>query len=206
MTKVSKTCWEEVEFTAEQGETIISEGVENAKFSYSSSTNVFWNIYADASYSDMLGMVGGAPGNLTISYGNDLSIVSQGNDYVVFSATRPIVLIATSAITKVEVAGTCSENINTALEEFSASTNSALANKADTSAVTASIDAAVSGKVDTTAFTAYSGSVETALSGKQETLVSGTNIKTINNQSVLGSGNIDVQTLPTVSGTTLIFS
>ena len=32
-----------------------------------------------------------------------------------------------------------------------------------------------------------------ATSGKQETLVSGTNIKTINNQSLLGSGNIDIQ-------------
>ena len=28
---------------------------------------------------------------------------------------------------------------------------------------------------------------------KQDTLVSGTNIKTINNQSILGSGNIDIQ-------------
>ena len=34
-----------------------------------------------------------------------------------------------------------------------------------------------------------SGEVET----KQDTLVSGTNIKTINNQSLLGSGNIDIQ-------------
>ena len=32
-----------------------------------------------------------------------------------------------------------------------------------------------------------------AVSGKQETLVSGTNIKTINNTSILGSGNIDIQ-------------
>lgn len=32
-----------------------------------------------------------------------------------------------------------------------------------------------------------------ATSGKQDTLVSGTNIKTINNQSLLGSGNIDIQ-------------
>lgn len=29
--------------------------------------------------------------------------------------------------------------------------------------------------------------------GKQDTLVSGTNIKTINNQSLLGSGNIEIQ-------------
>ena len=35
--------------------------------------------------------------------------------------------------------------------------------------------------------------INTALSGKQATLVSGTNIKTINNQSLLGSGNIDIQ-------------
>lgn len=34
--------------------------------------------------------------------------------------------------------------------------------------------------------------LQTALSGKQETLVSGTNIKTINNTSILGSGNITV--------------
>ena len=33
----------------------------------------------------------------------------------------------------------------------------------------------------------------TLLNGKQATLVSGTNIKTINNESILGSGNIDIQ-------------
>ena len=33
----------------------------------------------------------------------------------------------------------------------------------------------------------------TLLAGKQATLVSGTNIKTINNESLLGSGNIDIQ-------------
>lgn len=32
-----------------------------------------------------------------------------------------------------------------------------------------------------------------AESGKQDTLVSGTNIKTVNNQSLLGSGNIEIQ-------------
>lgn len=35
--------------------------------------------------------------------------------------------------------------------------------------------------------------ISTLLSGKQDTLVSGTNIKTINNISLLGSGNIDIQ-------------
>lgn len=36
------------------------------------------------------------------------------------------------------------------------------------------------------------GKIKAALSGKQDALVSGTNIKTINNQSLLGSGNITI--------------
>ena len=44
--------------------------------------------------------------------------------------------------------------------------------------------------------------VDTALSGKQATLVSGTNLKTVNSTSLLGSGNVAVQ--PTlVSGTNI---
>ena len=91
-----------------------------------------------------------------------------------------------------------------------------------TSAETVSaITAAVSGKADTSAVTAINDTLtahtantdihvtttdKSTWSGKQDALVSGTNIKTINNTSILGSGNIDVQTLPTVSGTTLVFS
>lgn len=37
------------------------------------------------------------------------------------------------------------------------------------------------------------GETDTLLEGKQPTLVSGTNIKTINNESLLGEGNIDIQ-------------
>lgn len=51
--------------------------------------------------------------------------------------------------------------------------------------------------------------VDTALSGKQETLVSGTNIKTINNTSLLGSGNITIESggvEVSVENETLIFS
>ena len=42
--------------------------------------------------------------------------------------------------------------------------------------------------------------IQTQLNNKQATLVSGTNIKTINNQSVLGSGNLNVDGLPSQSG------
>ena len=83
------------------------------------------------------------------------------------------------------------------------------------------IDNSISGKVDTNVFTAYTANTQTeidnAVSGKvdssrvdeieevtasalvelhstkQDILVSGTNIKTINNQSLLGSGNIEIQ-------------
>ena len=45
-----------------------------------------------------------------------------------------------------------------------------------------------------------SGAVYTGLSGKQNTLVSGTNIKTVNNNSLLGSGNVSVGTYSKPSG------
>lgn len=38
------------------------------------------------------------------------------------------------------------------------------------------------------------------LSSKQDTLVSGTNIKTINNNTILGSGNLDIDALPSQTG------
>jgi len=55
------------------------------------------------------------------------------------------------------------------------------------------IAAATSGKVDTTAYTAYTADTAAALSGKQDTLVNQTNIKSINGESLLGSGNITIE-------------
>ena len=119
------------------------------------------------------------------------------------------------------------DEVDQAISGFAESTavtqeiSEAVSGKADTTAVTQSINEAVSGKADSstvsginntlTAHTAdttihVTSSDKTTWSGKQDALVSGTNIKTINGESVLGSGNISVQTLPTVSGTTLVFS
>ena len=42
--------------------------------------------------------------------------------------------------------------------------------------------------------------VQTAIAGKQDTLVSGTNIKTINSNSILGSGNLNIDGLPSQTG------
>ena len=46
----------------------------------------------------------------------------------------------------------------------------------------------------------FMGLIKTALGLKQDTLVSGTNIKTVNNQSLLGSGNLDISVSGTVTG------
>ena len=85
--------------------------------------------------------------------------------------------------------------------------NDSISGKADSSAVTAQIsdvkaqiEAEIPSKVSDLQNDlnfVNSGDVKTqidnAVSGKQDTLVSGTNIKTINNQSLLGSGNIEIQ-------------
>ena len=44
------------------------------------------------------------------------------------------------------------------------------------------------------------GTNTTAIAGKQDTLVSGTNIKTVNNNSLLGNGNISIDSLPSQTG------
>ena len=115
---------------------------------------------------------------------------------------------ASNYYTKAEVDAELSGKVATsAFTAYTAATNTALGNKADTTAVTEAISEAVSGKVDSSTYTAYTASTDTALSGKQETLVSGTNIKTINNESILGSGNLTIDTgnKVEVSGTTLVF-
>ena len=89
-------------------------------------------------------------------------------------------------------------------DEVNDAIEAATSGKADTSAVTQVNNALTAHTADTTIH--VTSSDKTTWNGKQDELVSGTNIKTINNQSLLGSGNITVQTLPTVEGTTLVFS
>ena len=89
---------------------------------------------------------------------------------------------------------------------YSASTDARLAEDEEvTAAALNALNDALDGKADlediptnvselvNDAGYATSGYVNTAIATKQDTLVSGTNIKTINNESLLGSGNIDIQ-------------
>ena len=67
--------------------------------------------------------------------------------------------------------------------------------KSETSGAT-EISTALNAKADTATTytkTETDNAITAATSTKQDTLISGTNIKTINNESILGSGNIDIQ-------------
>ena len=67
--------------------------------------------------------------------------------------------------------------------------------KSETSGAT-EIQSALDAKADTATTytkTEVDNAITAATSTKQDTLVSGTNIKTINNESILGSGNINIQ-------------
>lgn len=116
----------------------------------------------------------------------------------------------------VEASGVTSGVVQTMIDN-------SISGKADTTAVTAAINAATSGKADTTAVTQVNNALtahtsntdihvtasdKTTWSGKQDALVSGTNIKTINGSSILGSGDmtVDAGLHAEVQGTTLIFS
>lgn len=103
----------------------------------------------------------------------------------------------------------------------SAQTQSAITNavsgKADTSAVTESINAATSGKVDTSTYETYTAATDTALSGKQDTLSAGTGIDITDNViSATGGGggggttysagtNIEIDSANTINCTLPIY-
>ena len=64
--------------------------------------------------------------------------------------------------------------------------------------INATVNSAVWGNI--TGTLSSQTDLQNALDAKQATLVSGTNIKTINSQSILGSGNITVDALPSQTG------
>lgn len=77
------------------------------------------------------------------------------------------------------------QDITIDLSEFINPENYYTKDEVDSAITVATEDFVTSGDVET--------QITAATSGLQETLVSGTNIKTINNESLLGSGNITIQ-------------
>lgn len=130
--------------------------------------------------------------------------VSADTYYIITDA--PAVDISnywTSAQTSSAIDAATSGKVDTsAFTAYSASTDSRLAEDEEVTA--AALNVLNTNKLDASAYTPtdlseYWTSAQTdsaitsAVSTKQDTLVSGTNIKTINNTSILGSGNIDIQ-------------
>lgn len=89
---------------------------------------------------------------------------------------------------------------------YTSTTATEIGNKADTTALTGVNDALTAHTSDATIHVTSSDKV--AWGNKQDALVSGTNIKTINGSSVLGSGDLTVDggLHAEITGTTLIFS
>lgn len=88
---------------------------------------------------------------------------------------------------------------------YTAATDTVIGGKASQSDLDSVSGAVTAHTADTTIH--VTSSDKSTWSGKQDALVSGTNIKTINNESILGSGNISIEggNKVEVSGTTLVF-
>ena len=85
-----------------------------------------------------------------------------------------------------------------------AAISEATSGKADTSAVTSVNNVLTAHTADTSIH--VTSNDKTTWNDKQDALVNQVNIKSINGSSLLGSGDLQVQSQPTISGTTLIFS
>jgi len=103
---------------------------------------------------------------------------------------------ASNYYTKVETDNLLSSKVNNStFETYSGNTATAIAAKANAADVytKSEVDTALSGKVDVTLYDTFTAATNTTLSGKQDTLVSGTNIKTVVNKGLLGSGNVEIK-------------
>jgi len=111
----------------------------------------------------------------------------DGASYEISGTTVIITYPTVTNVTKIMVGSTGDDNYvykavvpsATPLIDQVVANTTALASKADTAT--------------TYTKTETDNAITAATSTKQDTLVSGTNIKTINNESILGSGNIDIQ-------------
>ena len=119
-----------------------------------------------------------------------LSVKDQNTFYIITDATAGDL---SNYYTKSETDGLLDTKL-----DVTAYTPTDLSNyytKSETSGAT-EISTALSSKADTATTytkTETDNAITAATSTKQDTLVSGTNIKTINNQSILGEGNITIQ-------------
>lgn len=133
-----------------------------------------------------------------------LLLITPGTDFTVISSIISSIVTAnptddtTEELTKLQVGTTVYSIVDTTARADAASAQSSIASVRD------SISSAEMNAQDAknTAEAAYSD-VSDLKNSKQDELVSGTNIKTINNESILGEGNIDISGSSTSQTVTL---
>ena len=123
---------------------------------------------------------------------NHTHAASEITDFA--TATEGVVSTSTT------ITNTIKDVVATAVADNNSAVNEAINNAVEAAVsgntdVKASVESVIDGKL----VVYYNkDEVDTALAGKQNTLVSGTSIKTLNGESLLGSGNITIQAAGTI--------
>ena len=168
------------------------DSVELVELSGDTYLRITWNTDAGKEVTELnLGDIFDADNYYTIQQTNDLLDdkldISDFNTYSA-ATNATIALKANSADVYAKTETYTKSEVDTEIEE-------ATSGKVETSTFntfTANTESALGTKLNESTFNTYSAATETALSGKQETLVSGTNIKTVVNKALLGSGNVEI--------------
>ena len=168
------------------------DSVELVELSGDTYLRITWNTDAGKEVTELnLGDIFDADNYYTKQQTNDLLDdkldISDFNTYSA-ATNATIALKANSADVYVKTETYTKSEVDTEIEE-------ATSGKVETSTFntfTANTESTLGTKLDKSTFNTYSAATETALSGKQETLVSGTNIKTVVNKTLLGSGNVEI--------------
>ena len=137
-------------------------------------------------------------GNITIESGSDVDIVTS------WETTPSDSKVASEKLVKDSLDGKLDNAISSSAVTVASNDTILIADYSDSNKVKRTGNILAGQVKDGTAHTNIGSSandtqatintdIDTALSGKQATLVSGTNIKTVNNESLLGSGNITIQ-------------
>ena len=188
----------------QSNETTLTAHTANTDIHVTASDKQNWNNKSDfsGSYNDLTDKptIPVVPTNVS-AFNNDAGYVTQTNidaavsgkvnttDFNTYSANTDARLSEDEEVTAAALNALDEKKL-----DASAYTPTDLSNyytKSETSGAT-QISTALASKADT-ATTYTKSQVDTAIATKQDTLVSGTNIKTINNESILGSGNITIE-------------
>lgn len=178
--------------------TIQKNGVDVQTFTANASSNATANITVPTDTNDLTNGAGFITGitstDVTTALGYTPYDNSNPNGY-----TSNIGTVVSVNNTQPDGNGNVTISIPTSISDLTDDTSTTPIDKADTlTGLTASI-------TELNYCDGVTSDIQTQLNGKQDALISGTNIKTINNTTILGSGDIDTKSIAvnTLSGTAI---